>query len=89
MKLKTLTTFCYKEIVYEKAMKTWHDDQRVDELYNSIFRELLTYMFEDPKRVTACAHLLFVAKNMERIGAHVTNICEIIHYHSTGERTMG
>ena len=79
----------YVDNDHEKAMKTWHDDQRVDELYNSIFRELLTYMFEDPKRLTACAHLLFVAKNMERIGDHVTNICEIIHYHSTGERTMG
>ena len=74
---------------HEKAMSTWREDEKVDELYNSMFRELLTYMFEDPKLLTTCTHLLFVAKNMERIGDHVTNICEIIHYHSTGERTMG
>ena len=57
----------------------------MDEHYNSLFRELLTYMMGDPRTITACAHLLFVAKNLERIGDHATNIAEIIHYEITGE----
>ena len=57
----------------------------VDEHYNSLFRELLTYMMGDPRTITACAHLLFVAKNLERIGDHATNIAEIVHYEITGE----
>ena len=61
------------------------DDDEVDEHYNSLFRELLTYMMGDPRTITACAHLLFVAKNLERIGDHATNIAEIIHYEITGE----
>ena len=61
-------------------------DHEVDEHYDAIFRELLTYMMGDPRTITACAHLLFVAKNLERIGDHATNIAEIIHYEITGER---
>jgi phosphate transport system protein len=53
---------------------------RTDALYNSIFRELLTYMMEDPRNISLCTHLLFGAKNMERIGDHATNIAENIHY---------
>ena len=49
----------------------------IDELYNSLFRELLTYMMEDPRNITPCTHLLFIAKNIERIGDHATNIAEI------------
>jgi len=60
-------------------------DQEVDELYTSLFRELLTYMMEDPRSITACTHLLFIAKNIERIGDHTTNIAELVHYIVLGE----
>ncbi|MEO1142694.1 MAG: PhoU domain-containing protein, partial [Pseudomonadota bacterium] len=53
-------------------------------LYTSLFRELLTYMMEDPRNITYCTHLLFCAKNMERIGDHVTNLAETIYYMKTG-----
>ena len=69
----------------DRAMAVWSRDDEVDEHYNSLFRELLTYMMGDPRTITACAHLLFVAKNLERIGDHATNIAEIIHYEITGE----
>jgi phosphate transport system protein len=57
----------------------------VDDLYNTIFRELITYMMEDARNITACTHLLFVAKNLERIGDHATNIAELTYYAVTGE----
>jgi phosphate transport system protein len=60
-------------------------DEEVDELYTSLFRELLTYMMEDPRSITACTHLLFIAKNIERIGDHATNVAELIHYTVKGE----
>ncbi len=69
-----------------KAIAVWHRDDEVDEMYNSLFRELLTYMLEDPRYISACAHLLFVAKNLERIGDHATNIAEQIHYVVHGRR---
>jgi len=69
----------------ERAVAVWSRDQEVDEHYNSLFRELLTYMMADPRTITPCAHLLFVAKNLERIGDHATNIAEIVHYEQTGE----
>ena len=69
----------------DRARTVWQRDQEVDEHYDSIFRELLTYMMGDPRTITSCAHLLFVAKNLERIGDHATNIAEIIHYENTGE----
>ena len=69
----------------ERALAVWSHDEDVDEHYNSLFRELLTYMMGDPRTITACAHLLFVAKNLERIGDHATNIAEIVHYQITGE----
>ena len=72
-----------------KALQVWRNDEKVDEIYNSLFRELLTYMFEDPGRITPCTHLLFAAKNLERIADHATNVCEVIHYIATGERDMG
>lgn len=55
-------------------------DEEVDALHTSLFRELLTYMMEDPRSISACAHLLFVAKNIERIGDHATNIAEHVHF---------
>ena len=66
------------------AMNVWRRDQEVDQLYNSMFRELLTYMMEDPRSITSCTHLIFMAKNIERIGDHMTNIAEIIMYQVNG-----
>jgi len=63
-----------------EAMAVWRSDEDLDALYNSIFRELLTYMMEDPRNISLCTHLLFGAKNLERIGDHTTNIAENIHY---------
>ncbi|MBO0333675.1 phosphate signaling complex protein PhoU [Sneathiella sp. CAU 1612] len=67
------------------AFDVWKRDQEVDQLYNSMFRELLTFMMEDPRSITSCTHLIFMAKNIERIGDHMTNIAEIIIYQVTGE----
>ncbi|NJO53640.1 MAG: phosphate signaling complex protein PhoU [Bacteroidales bacterium] len=69
----------------ELAMQVWRRDDEVDALYTSLFRELLTYMMEDPRNITFCTHLLFCAKNIERIGDHATNIAETAHYLITGE----
>jgi phosphate transport system protein len=66
------------------ALDVWNHDEEIDQLYNSLFRELLTYMMEDPRNIGFCAHLLFCAKNIERIGDHATNIAETIHYLVTG-----
>ncbi|GLS30569.1 phosphate transport system regulatory protein PhoU [Mesorhizobium albiziae] len=60
------------------------DDEKIDIQYTAVFRELLTYMMEDPRNITACTHLLFCAKNLERIGDHVTNIAENAYYVMTG-----
>jgi phosphate transport system protein len=68
-----------------KALEVWRHDEDIDALYNSIFRELLTYMMEDPRMIGACTHLLFAAKNIERIGDHATNIAENIYYLVNGE----
>jgi phosphate transport system protein len=67
------------------ALAIWFQDEDIDAHYNSLFRELLTYMMEDPRTIGPCAHLLFVAKNIERIGDHSTNIAETVHYLVTGE----
>ena len=69
----------------QKAISVWRADQMVDDLYNTIFRELITYMMEDARNITPCTHLLFIAKNLERIGDHTTNIAETVHYAATGE----
>jgi len=61
-------------------------DDQIDAMYTSLFRELLTYMMEDPRNITACTHLLFCAKNLERIGDHVTNIAENAYYVLTGQQ---
>src|SRR5438105_2245776 len=68
----------------EGAKTVWRSDEEIDELYNSLFRELLTYMMEDPRTIGLCTHLLFVAKNIERAGDHATNIAETVHYMVTG-----
>lgn len=70
----------YAERDPEKAVAVWRRDERIDAMYNSLFRELLTYMMEDPRNIGVCTHLLFAAKNIERIGDHTTNIAENIYY---------
>tara|TARA_R110002167_G_scaffold170702_1_gene368606 strand:+ start:246 stop:1010 length:765 start_codon:yes stop_codon:yes gene_type:complete len=62
------------------AMAVWQRDHEVDQLYNSLFRELLTYMMEDPRTITAGTHLMFMAKNIERIGDLTTNVAENVYY---------
>jgi phosphate transport system protein len=62
------------------ALEVWRRDEEIDGVYNSLFRELLTYMMEDPRNITFCTHLLFCAKNIERMGDHATNIAESVHY---------
>jgi phosphate transport system protein len=69
----------------EAAERVWAADEPVDEIYNGIFREMLTHMMEDPRNITAATHLLFIAKNLERIGDHTTNIAERIHFAVRGE----
>jgi phosphate transport system protein len=75
----------YKGGKIDLAQSVWASDTEVDEHYNSLFRELLTYMMGDPRTISACTHLLFMAKNLERIGDHATNVAEHIHYELTGE----
>src|SRR5262249_6822066 len=70
----------YVEKDAEKAVQVWQRDEEVDEMYTSMFRELLTYMLEDPRTISPCTHLLFIAKNIERIGDHGTNIAETVHF---------
>ena len=69
----------------EKALQVWRSDEAIDEIYNALFRELITYMMEDPRNITPCTHLLFIAKNLERVGDHATNIAETVYYSVTGE----
>jgi phosphate transport system protein len=68
-----------------RALAVWKRDGEIDAIYTSLFRELLTYMMEDPRHITLCTHLLFAAKNIERIGDHATNIAETVHYLVVGE----
>ena len=82
-----LDSYAAQEV--EAAIAVWRNDEEVDAHYDSLFRELLTYMIGDPRMISACAHLLFVAKNLERIGDYATNIAEIVHYEVTGEEIEG
>ena len=74
----------YSDRDAEAAEAVWHQDGEIDEMYNSLFRELLTYMMEDPRTIGLCTHLLFVAKNIERTGDHATNIAEVVYQMVTG-----
>jgi len=76
----------YAHNAVDKAVSVWTNDEEVDDHYNSLFRELLTYMMEDPRTISGAAHFLFIAKNLERIGDHATNIAEVIHFVVTGEQ---
>lgn len=77
----------------EAAVAVSERDRAVDDFYNSLFRTLLTYMMENPHNITASTHLLFIAKNIERIGDHATNVAEMVYFAATGrqmaERTKG
>jgi phosphate transport system protein len=70
------------------ASRVRERDDEIDALYTSLFRELLTYMMEDPRNITFCTHLLFCAKNLERVGDHATNIAETVHYVVTGQQMV-
>ena len=70
----------YAQRDLSKAMAVWQGDEEVDAFYTSVFREFLTYMMEDPRNITSCIHLLFCAKNIERMGDHATNIAETVYY---------
>lgn len=75
----------YRERDAELAHAVWERDAELDALYTGLFRELLTYMVEDPHSITACTHLLFIAKNIERIGDHATNVAENVWFVVRGE----
>jgi phosphate transport system protein len=76
----------YVERDSDKAVAAWHRDDEVDDMYTSVFRELLTYMMEDPRNISACLDLIFAAKHLERMADHATNIAEKIHYMIHGQR---
>ena len=78
----------YVERDAEKAKNVVERDRAVDDFYDSIFRALLTFMMEDPQEISRSAHLLFVAKNIERIGDHATNIAEMVYFAATGQRLV-
>ncbi|KRE89439.1 PhoU family transcriptional regulator [Frateuria sp. Soil773] len=75
----------YRDQDAERAYQVWKDDAELDEAYTGYFRQLLTYMMEDPRNITPCTHLLFMAKNIERIGDHATNIAENVWFQVHGE----
>ncbi len=75
----------YRDRDAERAYQVWKDDVVLDEAYTGYFRQLLTYMMEDPRNITPCTHLLFMAKNIERIGDHATNIAENVWFQVNGE----
>jgi phosphate transport system protein len=75
----------YAQRDIERAQAVWERDVELDALEDSVFRDLLTHMMEDPRNITYCAHLLFCSKNVERIGDHATNIAETVYYLVTGQ----
>ena len=79
----TLDAFAARDA--DAAVAVCESDREVDNLYNSLFRTLLTYMMENPHNITASTHLLFIAKNLERIGDHATNAAEMVYYAVKGE----
>jgi len=78
----------YSQRDVAKALEVWRGDEETDAVYDSLFRELLTYMLEDPRNITFCTHLLFCAKNIERIGDHATNIAETVFYMIEGQQMV-
>ena len=80
---QSLQAFINRDI--RKAKDLCEEDDEIDELYNQVYRELLTFMLQDPKTITRATYLLWVAHNLERIGDRVTNICERTVFMVTGE----
>ena len=76
----------YHDYDADRALAAWARDEELDEQYTGLFRELLTYMMEDPRNITPCTHLLFMAKNLERIGDHATNIAENVYFLVHGQQ---
>lgn len=74
----------YSDRDADSAELVWKQDGEIDEMYNSLFRELLTYMMEDPRTIGLCTHFLFIAKNVERAGDHCTNVAEVVYHMVTG-----
>ena len=79
----------YAQLDAAKAISVWNRDKEIDGMYTSLFREALTYMMEDAHSITFCTHLLFCAKNIERIGDHTTNIAEMIYFVVRGSPLKG
>ena len=79
----------YAQRDVERARAVWERDMELDALEESVFRDLLTHMMEDPRNISLCAHLLFCSKNIERIGDHATNIAETVFYLVTGSTLPG
>jgi phosphate transport system protein len=79
----------YAQRDVERAKAVWNRDMELDQLEDSVFRDLLTFMMEDPRNITFCTHLLFCSKNLERVGDHTTNIAETVVYIATGESMPG
>ena len=75
---EVLDSYAQRDVT--RAVAVWRGDESIDAMYTSLFRELLTYMMEDPRNITFCTHLLFCAKNIERMGDHATNIAETVYY---------
>ena len=80
---EVLDSFAHRDAA--KALAVWRGDEEIDAVNNSLFRELLTYMMEDPRNISYCIHLLFCAKNIERMGDHATNIAETVYYMVEGQ----
>jgi len=70
----------------QQAIAVWEHDDEIDAIYSSLFREILSYMIEDPRQISSCTHLLFIAKNVERVGDHSTNIAELTYFMVTGKQ---
>ena len=86
--LMTEVIAAYRDRDVDRAMIARARDAELDSLYTGLFRELLTYMMEDPRHITSCTHLLFMAKNIERIGDHATNIAENVWFLAHGDDAM-
>ena len=78
-----LDAFSQRDV--ERARNVWTRDAEIDAFEDSIFRDLLTFMMEDPRNISVCTHLLFCSKNVERVGDHATNVAETVHYVVTGQ----
>lgn len=79
----------YVERDEDKALDVWRRDEEVDEMHTSLTREFITYMMEDARNITSCTHLMFIIKNIERIGDHATNIAETVHFTVSGRTIAG